>query len=78
MGYTQRKLGNYETAKSYYAMALEVDPNHKGANEYLGELYVETGDMDKAQIQLAKLEEICTFGCIEENELRAWIVDALP
>ena len=78
MGYTQRKLGNFETAKSYYAMALEVDPNHKGANEYLGELYVETGDMDKARIQLAKLEEICTFGCIEENELRAWIVDALP
>ena len=78
MGYTQRKLGNYETAKSYYAMALEVDPNHKGANEYLGELYVETGEMDKAKAQLAKLETICTFGCIEENELRGWIVKALP
>lgn len=78
MGYTQRKLGNYETAQHYYAMALDVDPNHKGANEYLGELYVETGQMDKAHAQLAKLEEICTFGCIEENELRAWIIDAAP
>ena len=78
MGYTQRKLGNYELAKSYYAMALEVDPQHKGANEYLGELYVETGEMDLAKVQLAKLEEICTFGCIEENELRTWIIDALP
>ena len=78
MGYTQRKLGNFDLAKSYYAMALDVDPNHKGANEYLGELYVETGEMDLAKIQLAKLEEICTFGCIEENELRTWIVDALP
>jgi len=78
MGYTQRKLGNYETAKTYYAMALEVAPNHKGANEYLGELYVETGQMDKAYAQLAKLETICTFGCIEENELRSWIIDAQP
>ena len=78
MGYTQRKLGNYETAKQYYAMALEVAPNHKGANEYLGELYVETGEMDKAYAQLAKLETICTYGCIEENELRSWIIDAQP
>ncbi len=78
MGYSQRKLGNYDLAKTYYAMALDVDPNHKGANEYLGELYVETGDMDKAKVQLAKLEKICSFGCIEENELRSWIVKALP
>ncbi len=78
MGYTQRKLGNYDAAKTYYAMALEVAPNHKGANEYLGELYVETGQMDKAYAQLAKLETICSFGCIEENELRSWIIDAQP
>lgn len=78
MGYTQRKLGNYDLAKTYYAMALKVAPNHKGANEYLGELYVETGELEKAKTQLAKLEEICSFGCIEENELRGWIVKALP
>lgn len=78
MGYSQRKLGNYDLAKSYYAMALSVDPNHKGANEYLGELYVETGEMDLAKVQLAKLETICTFGCIEEDELRSWIIDARP
>jgi len=78
LGYTQRKLGNYDVAKTYYAMALEVAPNHKGANEYLGELYVETGELDLAKVQLAKLETICSFGCIEENELRGWITDALP
>jgi len=78
MGYTQRKLGNYDLAKTYYAMALEVAPNHKGANEYLGELYVETGDLDLAKVQLAKLESICSFGCVEEDELRGWIIDALP
>jgi len=77
-GYTQRKLGNYDVAKSYYALALAVDPNHKGANEYLGELYVETGEIEKAKKQLAKLEEICSFGCIEENELRGWIHNAAP
>lgn len=77
-GYTQRKLGNYDAAKSFYSLALAVDPNHKGANEYLGELYVETGEMEKAKAQLAKLEEICNFGCIEENELRGWIHNAAP
>jgi len=44
----------------------------------LGELYVETGEMEKAKAQLAKLEEICNFGCIEENELRGWIHNAAP
>ena len=78
MGYTQRKLGNYDVAKSYYAMALDVAPNHKGANEYLGELYVETGEINLAKAQLAKLETICSFGCIEEDELRGWIINALP
>ena len=78
MGYSQRKLGNYDLAKTYYAMALDVDPNHKGANEYLGELYVETGEIALAQTQLAKLETICSFGCVEEDELRGWIVNALP
>ena len=78
LGYTQRKLGNYDVAKSYYAMALDVAPNHKGANEYLGELYVETGEIDLAKAQLAKLETICSFGCIEEEELRGWIINALP
>ena len=78
LGYSHRKLGLFTQAEHYYSVALAVDPQHRGANEYLGELYVETGQMEKAKIQLAKLERICTFGCIEENELRGWIVNLAP
>lgn len=73
-GFANRKLGRYDAALSYYTSALEIDPRHRGVNEYLGEYYVETGDMTRARTQLAKLEAICKFGCPEAEELRAWIV----
>jgi tetratricopeptide (TPR) repeat protein len=78
LGYSHRKLGLYDQAEHFYKIALSVDPVHRGANEYLGELYVETGQLEKARIQLLKLENICSFGCIEENELRGWITNAAP
>ena len=40
LGFTTRKLGDYENGEKYYLLGLEIDPNHKGINEYLGELYV--------------------------------------
>lgn len=76
LGYSHRKLGQYDRAEYFYGVALSVDDNHKGANEYLGELYVETGQFKKAHIQLQKLESICSFGCVEEDELREWITAA--
>lgn len=78
LGYSHRKLGMFARAESYYLTALAVDPNHRGANEYLGELYIEMGQMDKARAQLAKLQNICSFGCIEETELSGWITNAAP
>ena len=75
-GFANRKLGNYDTAISYYSAALKLDPNHRGANEYLGEYYVETGQMAKAKAQLVKLENICAFGCEQAEELRRWIAGA--
>jgi tetratricopeptide (TPR) repeat protein len=72
-GFANRKLGNYDTAISFYSAALKLNPDHRGANEYLGEYYVETGQMAKAKAQLAKLDLICKFGCEEAEELRRWI-----
>jgi tetratricopeptide (TPR) repeat protein len=69
-GFANRKLGRLDVAVSYYRAALKLQPEHRGANEYLGEFYVETGQMAKAQVQLAKLERICVFGCEEAEELR--------
>jgi len=72
-GFANRKLGNREQALHYYQQALSVDNNHRGANEYLGEYFVEIGDLASAQQQLAKLDRICNFGCEEAQELRRWI-----
>jgi tetratricopeptide (TPR) repeat protein len=73
LGYVNRKLGNYDTAIRYYREALAINPNHKGANEYLGELYVEIGDLDRARVQLATLDRLCAFGCAEHEDLQQWI-----
>ena len=72
-GFANRKLGNKDQALEFYQAALSIDENHRGANEYLGEYYVEIGRLDLAQIQLDKLNAICLFGCEEAQELRRWI-----
>ena len=67
LGFTSRKLGNYEKGEEYYLLGLKIEPNHKGINEYLGELYVVT-----KRINLAKerLEVLKNCNCEEFNELR--------
>ena len=72
-GFANRKLHKYDVAVSYYSAALKLAPDHRGANEYLGEYYVETGQMGLAKQQLVKLDGICKFGCEEAEELRRWI-----
>ncbi|WP_245500800.1 tetratricopeptide repeat protein [Rhizobium sp. BK251] len=70
MGFTLRKTGDYRTSLTYYTKALELQPDHRAAREYLGELYVETGDMAKANEQLATLAKLCPDGCEELDDLR--------
>ena len=67
LGFTTRKLGDYKNGEKYYLLGLEIDPNHKGINEYLGELYVVTNRMDLAKERLKVLE---TCNCEEYNELK--------
>ncbi len=69
LGFTLRKTGDYETSLSYYTKALDLQPDHKAAREYLGELFVETGKMDKAREQLAALVKLCPGGCEEREDL---------
>ncbi|EJT03930.1 hypothetical protein RCCGE510_17126 [Rhizobium sp. CCGE 510] len=70
MGYTLRKTGDYRTSLTYYTKALELQPEHKAAREYLGELYVETGEMAKAEEQMASLKQLCPDGCEELEDLQ--------
>jgi tetratricopeptide (TPR) repeat protein len=73
IGYTYRKMGRYDMAERYYREALAIAPNHRGATEYYGELKVERGDLKGARRMLAKLDSMCTFGCIDAEDLRRWI-----
>lgn len=66
MGFTSRKTGNFKEAENYYLKGLNLDPKHNGINEYLGELYVQTNRIDKANERLAVLKNC---NCDEYQEL---------
>jgi tetratricopeptide (TPR) repeat protein len=70
LGFSYRKTQNYEDALTFYQWALRVEPEHRGANEYLGELYLETNQFDKAIRQLEILDSLCTFNCKEYSTLK--------
>ena len=60
LGFTSRKSGNFTEAESYYLKGLSLNPKHNGINEYLGELYVQTDRIDKAN---ERLEVLKTCNC---------------
>lgn len=69
LGYSHRKLGDHVTALDFYTAALAQEPNHLGANEYLGELYLEMKDLSKAEERLAVLATACDSDCEEYEDL---------
>ena len=66
MGFTSRKTGNFEIAEKFYLQGLSINPNHNGINEYLGELYVQTNRIEKAN---ERLEVLKNCNCKEFGEL---------
>ena len=66
MGFTTRKTGNFEKDEKFYLEGLSLKPNHNGINEYLGELYVQTNRIDKAN---ERLEVLKSCNCKEYGEL---------
>jgi tetratricopeptide (TPR) repeat protein len=76
LGFSLRKTGDAKQAYTFYRKALEFDPEHKGALEYLGELYVETGQIDKARENVALLKKLCPTGCEELADLEQAIAAA--
>lgn len=74
LGYSLRKSGDYKNAQGFYLKALKLSPGHKGAHEYLGELYVEIGQLKKARQMLAQLEKLCgNKTCDEYQDLAKFI-----
>ena len=70
LGFVNRNLGDSKTAFTFYKKALDFNPEHKGAHEYLGELYVKTNDLPKAKEHEAILVKLCPQGCEELADLR--------
>ena len=70
LGFSYRKTRQYEDALTFYQWALRAEPGHRGANEYLGELYLETDQFDEAMQQLEILDDLCTFNCREYSTLK--------
>jgi Flp pilus assembly protein TadD len=73
MGYSHRKAKtpDFAAAERYYDEALRLQPKHRGALEYSGELYLMMGDLARAEARLAALDKACTFGCDEHKDLKA-------
>jgi tetratricopeptide (TPR) repeat protein len=75
LGFASRHLKKNEDALGYYQKALAIDPKHKGAHEYLGELYLQMKDLTKAQGELTALQGLCTGSCEEVEDLQQAIAD---
>lgn len=70
LGYSYRNLKQLDSAFRYYKRAIELDPSHRGAHEYIGEAYLMTGDVANAEKHLAALREICLLSCEELEDLQ--------
>ena len=70
LGFSHRKLDKLEESFIYYNKALKLNPHHLGANEYIGELYLRTNNLQKAEEHLKILDDICFFGCGEYDDLK--------
>jgi len=76
LGYSYRNLKDYPMAATHYRAALSLDPRHKGALNYYGELFLSTGDLTSAQEMLDRLAQVCPSGCAERDELAAHVTKA--
>ena len=69
LGYAQRNIGELKAAETAYQKALKLDPDHKGALEYQGELFVQQGKLVPATANRDRLAELCPSGCKELEDL---------
>ena len=70
LGFVSRKMDKLGKSDAYYKKALQIDPMHKGALEYQGELFLQYKNVEKAKANLKLLERICGVNCEEYKELK--------
>lgn len=76
LGYGYRNLGRYDESLIAYEKALKLDPEHRGAHEYIGVAYIQMGQLGKAKEHLDALDKICLFSCEEYRDLKKAYEDA--
>lgn len=69
LGYAYRNSGQFDPAFRHYERALQLDPRHRGAHEYVGEAYLQVNNLAKAEEHLAALKSICPRVCEERDDL---------
>ena len=75
LGFSYRNLKQYDAAFKHYRRAIELDPRHRGAHEYIGEAYLMTGDLAGAEKHLAALKSICLLPCEELTDLERAVAE---
>lgn len=75
LGFSLRKTGLYEEAEAAYTKALEIDPKHTRAMEYMGELYLTLDMPEKTKALLGKLNALCVFNCKDRDLLKKALAD---
>lgn len=75
LGYSYRKSGDLDLSFKHYDRALELDPDHRGAHEYIGEAWLMRGNPDKAREHLRELARLCRADCEEYRDLEKAIAD---
>ena len=75
LGYAYRHTGKLELALTHYRRALQLDPRHRGAHEYIGEAYLMANNLPKAEEHLAALQRICLIPCEEYEDLKKAVTE---
>ena len=70
LGFVSRKMNKLGKSDAYYKKALQLNPMHKGALEYQGELFLQYKNLEKANANLKLLERICGVNCDEYKDLK--------
>ena len=75
LGYAYRHTGHFDLAFKHYARALQLNPRHRGAHEYMGEAYLMVNNLAKAEEHLTALQNICLLPCEEYEDLKKTIAE---
>jgi tetratricopeptide (TPR) repeat protein len=75
LGYAYRQSGQLQLAFAHYERALQLNPRHRGAHEYIGEAYLMANNLTKAEEHLAALQRICLIPCEEYEDLKKAVTE---